>query len=68
MEGIDPPHPAEDFRSAAVRLAGVMLRFGWTPDVFWNATPAEVRSMCVEAQAGMDRGALARLMEAFPDG
>lgn len=30
------------FASAAVRLAGLMARLaGWTPDIFWCATPAE---------------------------
>jgi len=60
------------FGAAAVRaahLAGALL--GWTPGVFWDATPAELRTalgLDVEAGAVLDRGALERLMEAFPDG
>jgi len=53
-------------------LAG--LAFGWTPEVFWRATPAELGAL-VEAACGggervdpPDRGMVARLMEAFPDG
>ncbi|MHA3840544.1 phage tail assembly chaperone [Sphingomonas aestuarii] len=53
-------------------LAG--LAFGWTPEVFWRATPAELGAL-VEAACGEgervdppDRGLVARLMEAFPDG
>jgi uncharacterized phage protein (TIGR02216 family) len=55
------------------RLAGMAgLLFGWTPDIFWNATPAELAAL-VRACAGEDvaplAGAeLARLKEAFPDG
>lgn len=34
---------AEDFSGSAVRLAGLAARLlGWTPDTFWNATPAEL--------------------------
>lgn len=60
------------FGTAAVRaahLAGATL--GWAPQHFWAATPAELRTalgLDVEAQAVLDRAALAKLMEAFPDG
>lgn len=59
---------------AAVRLAGLMARLaGWTPDVFWQSTPADVAAVLagwVEegAVAGVDHGALAAMMEQFPDG
>ncbi len=62
------------FGSCAVRLLGVMARVaGWSPDIFWNATPADVRAVLagwVEAggDAGFDGAALAALMEQFPDG
>lgn len=61
------------FGEAAVRLAGMAgVAFGWSPDAFWTATPAELGAL-VRALAGdeapvADSGDLARLMEAFPDG
>ena len=34
---------AEAFASCALALAGHAARLlGWTPDTFWNATPAEL--------------------------
>ncbi len=59
--------------ASAVRLAGHMgLSFGWTPDIFWNATPAEIAALVLAAQgdapAGLAATDLAQLMEAFPDG
>ena len=58
--------PAEEQRA----VAGVV--FGWTPEVFWNATPAELAAL-VRAAAGdeatpLSRGDIERLKEAFPDG
>jgi hypothetical protein len=61
------------FAEAAGRLAGMAgVVFGWAPDAFWAATPAELATL-VTALAGdegavADAGDLARLMEAFPDG
>lgn len=61
------------FAAAAARLAGhAGVMFGWTPDVFWAATPAELAAL-VGAMAGdtadaAGRHDLMRLMEAFPDG
>jgi uncharacterized phage protein (TIGR02216 family) len=62
-----------EFAEAAVRLAGQAgLAFGWAPDVFWRATPAELmalaRAMRGEEAAPPDRGTIAAMMEAFPDG
>ena len=66
-----------EFGEAAVQLAGVMARAaGWTPDIFWNATPAEAdmvlggwREWGGEGSAPPPDAALrARLMEQFPDG
>lgn len=65
---------SERFADAAVRLAGVAgLWFGWSPDTFWRATPAELGALARAAggdagTAPPDAGTLARLMEAFPDG
>ncbi len=61
------------FADSAVRLAGAAgVAFGWTPDTFWNATPAElgalVRASAGEAVGEVDAADLARLMEAYPDG
>lgn len=71
-----------DFRSEGamhlgcrvLALAGVMARVaGWRPAEFWAATPADVAAVLAgwgeeEAAAGMDRAALAAMMEACPDG
>ena len=52
----------------AARLASAAL--GWPPDIFWTATPADLcTALGLDAPAaGLDAPALARLMEAFPDG
>jgi uncharacterized phage protein (TIGR02216 family) len=59
-----------DFTANATRLAGLAgLLFGWTPDTFWAATPAELAGL-IDSAAG-DRAApvdLAAMMEMFPDG
>ncbi|WP_443026584.1 phage tail assembly chaperone, partial [Sphingomonas sp. IC-56] len=68
-----PPRAGEDFASRAVRLAGLAgLVFGWSPETFWNATPAELAAL---AGAARGEGAeppgaaeIARLKELFPDG
>ena len=60
--------------SAAVTLMGLMARVaGWSPDIFWNATPADARAVLagwIEADgvAAFDGAALAAMMEQFPDG
>ena len=62
------------FGEAAAKLAGMTgALFGWSPDAFWRATPAELASI-VAALAGDSAPAppthdeIAALMEAFPDG
>jgi len=75
--GGPPPRAGEDFRMRAARLSGQAgVVFGWTPDVFWAATPAELVAL-VQALSGAgggedvappDAATLARMMEAFPDG
>jgi len=46
--------------------------FGWTPDTFWRATPAElgalVAALAGDAPIPGDAALLARLKEQFPDG
>jgi uncharacterized phage protein (TIGR02216 family) len=58
------------FAGHAAKLAGLAgLLFGWTPDTFWAATPAELAAL-IDAAAG-DRAEpvdLAAMMEMFPDG
>ncbi len=48
------------------------LSFGWSPDTFWAATPAEiaalVRAATGDGPPGLASDDLAQLMEAFPDG
>lgn len=59
---------------AARRLAGFAgAALGWTPDIFWAATPAELAAIlaAIRGEAstpppGVDE--IAALMEAFPDG
>lgn len=70
-----PPSPmCEDFREGASRLAGAAgVMFGWAPEDFWRATPAELGALieALRAEArpdGVDTATLARLKEQFPDG
>ncbi len=62
-----------NFSERAAMLAGQAgVAFGWTPELFWAATPAElaalVRAVVGEDVAPPDRATIAKLMEAFPDG
>lgn len=57
-----------DAARAAARVAAALL--GWTPDIFWAATPADLRTALgidLAGDAPADPTLLARLMEAFPD-
>jgi uncharacterized phage protein (TIGR02216 family) len=61
------------FAERAALLAGQAgVAFGWTPELFWNATPDElaalVRAAAGEEVAPPDRDTISKLMEAFPDG
>ncbi|WP_326525300.1 phage tail assembly chaperone [Sphingomonas sp.] len=61
------------FAEAAARLAGQAgVAFGWVPETFWRATPAElgalVRAAEGEAPEALAGAELTRLMEAYPDG
>lgn len=61
------------FTEAALRLSGAAgVAFGWTPEIFWNATPAElgalVRALAGEAAEPLGAAECARLEELFPDG
>lgn len=63
---MDQP-PQDHFATAAARLAGRATRaFGWTPDAFWRATPAELATILATDDAagptGLGRGELAELM------
>lgn len=56
------------FGPAALRLSGLAMRLlGWSPDTFWNATPAELAAALTpdsEAQPQpLGRADLTRLME-----
>jgi hypothetical protein len=65
-----PAAVAPLFAAAALVAARVAATLGWSPGVFWGATPADLR-----AALGLDLDLappaaspdLARLMEAFPD-
>ena len=55
------------FSETALRLSGLAARaLGWTPPVFWAATPAELAA-CIDAQPGVaappDREEIAAMIE-----
>ncbi len=57
----------DHFAASAARLAGLATRaFGWTPDAFWHATPAELAAILATDDAAhpapLGRGELAELM------
>lgn len=58
------------FADAARIAARLAATLGWTPDIFWHATPAELRTALGldDDAARLAADELARLMEAFPDG
>ncbi|MHA6718792.1 phage tail assembly chaperone [Sphingomonas sp. RS6] len=61
------------FAERAAQLAGAAgLAFGWTPEIFWRATPAELAALAQAAAGDVaappDAALLARLQEQFPDG
>lgn len=56
------------FAPGALRLAGLVPRLlGWTPDIFWNATPAELAAILAPDAAAeappLTRNEMTRLME-----
>lgn len=68
-----PSRSGEEFGGAAARLAGLAgVLFGWPPETFWAATPAELAALAAalrgeEAEAA-DGALLARMMREMPDG
>lgn len=62
----------QTFAAAASRLAGLSgALFGWPPETFWRATPAELASILyalAPPDAGIEPGRFDRLKEQFPDG
>jgi uncharacterized phage protein (TIGR02216 family) len=61
------------FTENARRLSGLVPRvLGWPPDLFWNATPAELAAIFDwpegHADAPLSRAELTRLMERERDG
>lgn len=64
---MDPPGEGL-FAPGARRLAGLATRaFGWPPDTFWHATPAELAAILapdeLAAAPSLGRSELAQLME-----
>lgn len=62
-----------DFAGSAARLAGLAgVLFGWSPDTFWAATPAELAALAGalrgEDGEAADGALLARMMGEMPDG
>lgn len=66
-----PPRTGEVFSITASTLSGQAgILFGWTPDTFWAATPAELATLVRAASGGGEVSApvdLAALMERYPD-
>ena len=61
------------FADSARRLAGITAReLGWSPDIFWQATPAELAAIADsgtgEAGEPLGRREFERLMELERDG
>jgi uncharacterized phage protein (TIGR02216 family) len=57
---------SDRFSDGAARLAGLVPRLlGWSPEAFWNATPAELAVIVTPALGGepLARTELERLME-----
>ena len=62
----------ERFGEGARRLAGIAAQLlGWSPDTFWNATPAELCDALMpppgEAGEPPSKAAIGALMARFPD-
>lgn len=65
--------PDAHFTEYALRLSGqCALLLGWTPQAFWDATPAELHAIlnATTAHAGgpPDTAIINKLREQFPDG
>jgi hypothetical protein len=61
------------FATSAAQLAGqTAILFGWRPEDFWNATPAELATILValtsQTDDAVDADMLAKLMKEYPDG
>ena len=68
-----PPLKGKGLTETAVKLSGLTaVHLGWTPDIFWAATPAELATIltALVPETGTALGAsdIATLMEIFPDG
>lgn len=61
------------FAEAARRMSGTAgALLGWSPDIFWRATPAELEAIVDALAPGdatmpPDRSTIVRLMEEHPD-
>ena len=69
--GPPPQRAGEELAAAAITLSGLAgILFGWSPDTFWNATPAELAALVRAARGGGEPAApvdLTALMERYPD-
>ena len=75
---LPPSRENRIFAILASKLSGtVSAAFGWTPDQFWNATPAELTVIFTAFTDGdpgspgttpLDINQLEKLKETFPDG
>lgn len=65
--------PYESFTQHAVRLSGQLaLLLGWTPQAFWQATPAELHATLAAITPATDlppdAAIIDKLREQYPDG
>ncbi len=63
----------ESFTEQAVRLSGQLaLLLGWTPQAFWQATPAELHAILAAITPATDlppdAAIIDKLREQYPDG
>ena len=59
-----------NFGRSAVKLCAAAQAIGWTPDTFWNSTPADLGNalgLGGDEDEPPDRAQIAALMERFPD-
>jgi uncharacterized phage protein (TIGR02216 family) len=77
-DGLPPSRENSDFSDSTRKLSGTVCGIlGWTPEQFWNATPAELAVIFSvfseiapghQNQAPLGTQQLEKLKETFPDG
>lgn len=64
-----------DFRASAAHLAGLIpAAIGWTPDQYWNATPAELAAILLalspvnQSAAPLNKSEMEKLKDTLENG